>query len=415
MADQPMTNWAGTHRFTPSAFARPGSIDELSDIVEQADQIRAIGSGHSFTDIADAATMVDLSKMPDAFAVGDDRATVTVGAHVTYAKLFELLEPEGLALANTASLPHITVAGAVMTGTHGSGDDNGNLATAVAGISLVTADGSLLRLERGDPDFPGAVISLGALGLAVSVTLDVVATYDLKQFVVEDLTWETLIDDFDSLFASGYSVSVFHRFGSTVEQLWVKQSADAADVDPAAFGGVAAPVARHPVRELSADACTTQLGAVGPWSRRLPHFRPDAVAASGEEIQSEYFVDRRHGPAAVEALRSVADRLAPPVLAAEIRTVAADDLWLSPQCGRPTVAFHFSWVRDPETAARAAAIVEDALEPFDAVPHWGKLYTEARFVPADRYEHFARFLALRDRLDPDRSFTNRWTEQALSS
>lgn len=413
MADRLETNWARTHTFTAEVVHRPTSLDHLVEIVADARRVRAVGSGHSFTDVADAETMVDLSAMPESFSVADDRRTVTVGAHLTYARLFDLLQTEGLALPNTASLPHITVAGAVATATHGSGDGNGNLATAVAGLELVSGAGEVHRFERRQPDFAGVPIGLGSLGIVTTVTLDVIPAFDMKQTVFEDLRWEHFVERFDALFNAGYSVSAFHRFGPTVEQLWVKQLAEADDADPTMIGGLPAPHDLHPIREVSAEACTVQGGVVGPWSQRLPHFRPDAVPASGEEIQSEYFVDRSHAGEAVEALRRVGHLLAPALLAAEIRTVASDELWLSPQYQRGTVAFHFSWVHDGATAAQAAATAEDALDHLGSIPHWGKVYTESRFAPGSVYPRFDGFLALRDRLDPERTFANRWTDTAL--
>ena len=327
-------NWARTHTFT-GPIRRPGSVEELAALVAGAHRLRALGARHSFTDLADGEALVDLADLPARFEVAADRSTVTVAGHLSYGHLARLLAGEDLAVHNTASLPHITVAGAIATATHGSGDGNGNLATAVAGLELLDARGDLVAVGRGDPDFEGMVVSLGALGVVTAVTLDVQPAFEVKQQVFQDLPWDDLADGFDDLFGAGYSVSAFLRFGPAVDQLWVKQLADRPDPDPAVIGGTPAPVDLHPMVELPAGACTPQRGIVGPWADRLPHFRSDAVPASGEEIQSEYFVDRRHAAGAIRALRAVGDRLRPMLKVAEVRTVAGDDLWLSPSTGGP--------------------------------------------------------------------------------
>ena len=220
------------------------------------------------------------------------------------------LNNAGLALANLASLPHISVAGAVATATHGSGDAKGNLATSVAGLELVTADGELLRSERGEADFPGLVVGLGALGVVTRVTLAVEPYYEISQRVYEDLPWATLLTRFDEVTAAGESVSVFHGAGDRIEQLWVKRRVGDGDraVADELFGARAATAACNPVPGAEPANCTEQLGVPGPWSDRLPHFRSGFTPSSGEEIQSELLVAREHGPAAIEAMLALSDR-----------------------------------------------------------------------------------------------------------
>ena len=243
---------------------------------------------------------------------------------MTYGALAAELEREGLALANLASLPHISVAGAIATATHGSGDRNGNLATAVAALELVTSGGERVTVSRGDPGFEGHVVSLGALGAVTRIALDVEPAYDVRQDVFEGLAWQALLSNLDEIFASAYAVSVFTRWGEAVDQVWLKSRvADHVPRDEL-FGARPATVDRHPIIGNDPAYATPQLGRPGPWSERLAHFRLSFTPSNGEEIQSEYHVPRRHAAAAIEALRGVAAAVRDLVLVTELRTVAAD-------------------------------------------------------------------------------------------
>jgi D-arabinono-1,4-lactone oxidase. len=130
------------------------------------------------------------------------------------------------------------------------------------------------------------------------------------------------------------------------------------------------------------------------------------MPSAGDEIQSEYLIDRRHGPAAIEAILRIGDRIRPLLYISEIRTIAADDLWMSPEHGRDTVGIHFTWKRDQDAVERMLVEVQRALEPFAPRPHWGKL-----FLSAPRYERLPDFVALLDRLDPRGAFRNDWLER----
>jgi alditol oxidase len=408
------TNWAGTHAYRAGVLHRPASVDELRRIVAGAPRIRVLGSRHSFTDIADSDALVSLDGLPADVAVDRDARTVTVGGALRYGELAEALHGEGLALHNLASLPHISVAGAVATATHGSGDRNGNLATAVAGLELVTSEGDVVTARRGEPDFDGMVVGLGALGAVTRVTLDVEPAYEVRQRVFEGLAWDALAGHFDAITSAGYSVSVFTRWGDTADQVWVKRRVDATepeDVRPDLFGAVAATVDRHPILGIDPVNCTPQLGRAGRWSDRLPHFRMGFTPSAGEEIQSEYVVPRRHGLAAIAAVRAIGDAVRPVLQVSEIRTIAADDLWLSMQHGTDTVAIHFTWTREPAAVAEAVERVEAALAPFAFRPHWGKLFAADAATIAQRYERLPDFRALAERLDPRGAFRNHWLER----
>jgi alditol oxidase len=408
-------NWAGTHAYRATRIHRPSTVEELQEIVARAPRIRVLGSRHSFSDVADSAELVSLEGLPADIVVDRQRMTVSVGAGVKYGELAETLNAEGVALHNLASLPHISVAGAIATATHGSGDGNGNLATAVAGLQLVTSDGELIDVARGDPDFDGVVVGLGALGAVTRVSAAIEPSYEIRQRVFERLEWDALFEHFDAIAATGYSVSAFTRWGEDVEQVWVKSRvADGPEeVRDELFGAVAATVDRHPIIGLDPINCTPQLGVAGLWSDRLPHFRMGFTPSKGDEIQSEFFVPRARAVAAIEAMRGLGDRLEPLLLVSEIRTMAADRLWMSPQCGQATAALHFTWKREPEAVLRALAEVEAALRPLGARPHWGKVFVARAADIAPLYEHLGDFVALMERLDPRGAFRNAWLEERL--
>jgi len=408
-------NWAGTHRYRAEALHRPRTVEELQAIVSRAPRVRVLGSRHSFTDIADSDELVSLGALPADLAIDHAAGTVSFSSAVRYGDLADALAGAGLALHNLASLPHISVAGAVATATHGSGDHNGNLATAVAALEMVTSDGEIVTAARGDADFDGMVVGLGALGAVTRVTLDAQPAYEVRQRVYEGLAWDALFTHFDAITALGYSVSVFTRWGETTDQVWVKSVVTDAPEDAAAdlYGARPATVERHPILGIDPENCTPQLGRPGAWSDRLPHFKMGFTPSAGDEIQSEFIIPRARAIEAVEALRSLADRVAPLLQVTEIRTIAADTLWLSPQYGQDTVAIHFTWKPEPDAVARVLVPVEAALAPYGARPHWGKAFSAGSAAIAPLYERLDDFRALRDRLDPRRAFTNAWLERRL--
>ncbi|MER7332192.1 MULTISPECIES: FAD-binding protein [unclassified Micromonospora] len=400
----PCANWAGNVRYAAHRRHRPSSLDELRRLVAGSDRVRAVGTGHSFNRLGDTAgDLVSLAGMPATVALDPDRRTVTVPAAMRYGDLAARLHERGYALANLASLPHISVGGAVATGTHGSGETVGNLATAVAGLEMVTADGDLLTVDRAaDGDtFAGMVVSLGALGVVTRLTLDVVPAYDLRQYVRLGLPPEAL----DAAFASAYSVSVFTDFrGPRLREVWLKQRADAAPPPADWLGTTAADAPRHPVPGMPAEHCTPQLGVPGPWHERLPHFRLGFTPSSGDELQSEYHVPRGAGAAALAALAPVAHLIAPVLQVCELRAVAADGLWLSPNHGRDSLAVHFTWIADPAAVLPVVAAVEERLAPFAPRPHWGKVFGLAPAAVAAAWPRYADFLDLVRRLDPAGTF-----------
>ncbi|MFI6759822.1 D-arabinono-1,4-lactone oxidase [Micromonospora sp. NPDC050417] len=411
------TNWAGNITFGARGFHRPSSVAELRRLVAGSGRVRALGTGHSFNHIADTSgDLVSVAGLPERVEIAPDGRTVTVSAGVRYGELAARLHARGYALHNLGSLPHISVAGACATATHGSGQRNGNLATAVCAMELVTADGGLVTVSRetdGDR-FPGMVVGLGALGVVTALTLEIEPSYDLRQYVYQDLPGARLRDRLDDVLGGGYSVSLFTDWtGAGVNQVWRKLRVDGGE-SPAApdwFGATLATDPLHPVPGMSAVNCTEQLGVPGPWHTRLPHFRLEFTPSSGEELQSEYFVDRVHARDALDALATVRDRIAPVLQISEIRTVAADDLWLSPSYRRDSLALHFTWVKDTAAVTPVLAAIEERLAPFAARPHWGKLHGVDPEVVRGRYPRWSDFVLLRDEFDPHGKFRNEWSER----
>jgi xylitol oxidase len=394
---------------------RPSSLEQVQEIVACAPRVRVLGSRHSFTDIGDSSELLTLDGLPADLVVDHSARSVSFTAGLSYGELAGTLRSEGMALANLASLPHISVGGAVATASHGSGDANGNLATAVAALEIVTSDGELMTRSRGDADFNGLVVglgALGALGAVTRITLDVEPAYEVRQLVYEGLGWEALFEHFDAITCNGYSVSVFTRWGQTVDQVWVKSRVTEAPevVRGDLFGAVGATVERQPILGLETVNCSPQLGVAGLWSERLPHFRSGFTPSSGEEIQSEYLLDRRHAVAAIQAVRALGDTIRPLLQVCEIRTIAADELWMSPQYAQDTIAIHFTWRREQQAVERALLDIEAALAPLQARPHWGKLFLADAETIAPLYERLHDFTALVQRLDPRGAFRNDWLE-----
>ncbi|MGB9184613.1 MAG: D-arabinono-1,4-lactone oxidase [Solirubrobacteraceae bacterium] len=407
-------NWAGNYRYGATVIHRPQRVEQVQELVSRHPRVRALGTRHSFTGIGDSAALISLAELETEIAVDREARLVAVPGGVTYAELADTLNHHRLALANLASLPHISVAGAVATATHGSGDAIGNLATAVVELELVNGEGALVRARHGEPDFPGLVVGLGALGVVTGLTLAVEPYYEVSQRVYEGLGWETLLVRFDEITAAGDSVSVFHGAGEQTELLWVKRREPHSEATPEElFGARAATAPRNPVPGAEPANCTDQLGVPGPWSERLSHFRSGFTPSAGEEIQSELLVAREHGPAAIEAMLGLAEQIRPLLLVGELRTVAADELWLSPQYGRATVGLHFTWRRRPAEVRRVVGLLEQALAPLGARPHWGKLFTAGAREIAPLYPQLAGFLDLRARLDPRGVFVNDWLQAHL--
>lgn len=431
-------NWSGNHRYA-GRLVRPTTLEELAEIVQAAPRVRALGSRHSFTDIGDAGSMagsagpagsagapgvlVSLDGLPTVFSIAQTGAatgaetaeggsTVTVGAAMRYGEVSRRLHEQGWALANLASLPHISVAGAVATGTHGSGDTNASLATAVAAVTLLDASGRERRLARGDADFDGSVVGLGALGIVTTLTLDVEPTYEVRQDVWTDLPGRAVEDHLDEITGSGYSVSLFTDFSDrTFAQAWVKTREESAP--EVFFGARRATRQLHPDIGAVADGVTQQGGIPGPWLDRLPHFRMEFTPSHGAELQSEYLVPRSRVLDALEAMRRLRPMFAGLLRVSELRTVAADGLWLSPAYQTDVVGFHLTWALDEPAVYAVLPAIETALLPLGARPHWGKCFAATSAELEALYPRMADFRALRGRVDPDGTFGNAFLDRVV--
>ncbi|MFL6143969.1 MAG: FAD-binding protein [Labedaea sp.] len=403
-----LTNWAGNITFGASAVHRPSTVDELRRVVAAAERLRPLGTAHSFNRLADTSgELVSAAGLPPSVEIDTGAAAVRVAAGMRYGELVAPLQAAGFALHNLGSLPHISVAGACATATHGSGERNGNLATAVAALDLVTATGDLVEVDRSTEGFAGMVVGLGALGVVVNLTLDLLPTFDIRQYVYQNLSHEALFAHFDEILGGGYSVSLFTGWHTPVfEQVWRKRL-DEPEPGPW-FGAAPATAPVHPVPGMPPANCTEQLGVPGVWHERLPHFRLAFTPSSGEELQSEFFVPREHALDAFTEIYRIRHLVSPVSQISEIRTIAGDDLWLSPCYGRDSVAFHFTWVKDAAAVLPVVEAIEDRLTAFGARPHWGKV-----FGLGGHYERLADFQALTRKYDPAGKFRNELLDRYL--
>jgi xylitol oxidase len=466
-------NWAGNYRYAAERIHFRETLEEVRSLVVGARRVHALGSRHSFNDIADTAgDLLSLARFDATVTVNAERRTATVGAGARYGELCAELHRHGYALPNMASLPHISVAGACATATHGSGDGNRCLAASVSGLEMVTADGGLIAFSRErDAEFPGAVVGLGALGVVTRLTLDLEPAFEVRQEVYLDLPFSAVEADLDAVTGSAYSVSLFTDWSEAVfRQVWRKSKVDAAwpgdllqtggtspnpsfarrgttrrdlslpdegsggnqaanlptqdlaNSSPPCkggagggfFGATAAERPMHPLASMSPVHCTEQMGVVGPWHERLPHFRMEFTPSSGEELQSEYLIPRRHALSALRAMLEVGPRIAPLLQVSEVRTVAADDLWMSPFFEQPCIAIHFTWVKDWPAVREVLPLIERQLAPFEARPHWGKLFKMTGEPLRALIPRLPEFLALAKRLDPGGKFRNAFLDRTLS-
>ncbi|WP_159622818.1 D-arabinono-1,4-lactone oxidase [Ruania rhizosphaerae] len=402
-------NWAGSYTYRAGPIHQPDTVSAARRIVAETPKIRALGSRHSFHDLPDSpGELISMEALPRTVHVDAEERTVTVSAGTRYGDLATELHRAGWALGAMASLPHIAVAGAIGTGTHGSGDRVGSLAAEVVGLELIDAGGELQTLTADDDDFLGAVVHLGALGVLTTVTLRVEPTYDVAQYVVEEVPWEYVLTEFDPLTSAAYSVSVFTRWNEPTVNVWLKSRE----------GEVGLPVGKAAVRKAHPAGrdpvnCTEQLGEPGPWQDRLPHFKMGFTPSSGREIQAEYLLPRHHAVAAFEALRELGPIIAPLLQTCEIRTVAADELWLSGSYGRDTVAIHFTLHPEPEKVRALLGKIEEALAGLEARPHWGKWFTMDPDRIAGMYPRIGDFRSLVARYDPEGKFSNDFLERIV--
>ncbi|MEM8706851.1 MAG: FAD-binding protein [Actinomycetota bacterium] len=404
MGAQVERNWSENVTYSPAALLRPGSVEELQEIVAVSARVKALGTRHSFTDAADTpgGALVSLAGLDDTVHVDHDTMTADVPGGASYGVVATQLEAAGVALANMGSLPHISVAGATATGTHGSGDTKKVLADAIQGVELVRPGGELRRIERGDPEFDAVVVGIGAFGLITRLTLFVEPSYRMRQDLYRDLSWDEVLGDFGGLMASADSVNVQGRFAHPTAAVVIRKSRDLDDAPETLFGG-----RRDHEDPEAGPQHTPRRGEPGPWHLRLPHFHLEhPPSAGGDELQTDYMVAREDASAAIQALRDMGDAIDPHLWGFEIRSVAGDDFWLSPAHGRDSVSIGFTWKKHVAEVTALLPEVEAALAPFAPRPHWGKLFALPPEVLVDTLPRYRDFFELVEHLDPAGVFAN---------
>lgn len=415
---KPGSNWAGNYRYKAKHLYRPETIGEVQDLVRRFDSVKALGSRHCFNDIADSPVALVSTEKLDHFEIDETAMTVTLGSGLRYGQFCPQLHARGYALHNLASLPHISVAGACATATHGSGVSNGNLGTAVSELEFIAGTGELVTLSRRKNNnlLCGAIVNLGAFGVVTNITLDIEKTYAVRQDVFQDLAFADLTKNFDEIMSSGYSVSLFTKWQDrTIDQVWVKRRINEGmrDLPSDLFGAKAATDHVMPVSGNSGENRTDQMGIPGAWHERLPHFKMGFTPSSGDELQSEYFVAKQNAVDAILALDKLHVRIGPILQVSEIRTIAADDQWLSPCYKQDCVAFHFTWKPDAEAVGKLLPRIEAELAPYEARPHWGKVFTTSPRAFHSLYKRLPDFVDLAETYDPQGKFRNNFIDRYI--
>jgi xylitol oxidase len=418
--NEPLINWAGNLKYSTANVHYPKTIEEVQAVVKKCDKLKALGSRHSFNRIADSKeNQISLKEMNKVVSLDKKANTITLEGGARYGEFAAYLHENGYALPNLASLPHITVVGACATATHGSGVKNGNLSTSVSAIEFVNAAGEVVTLSKqkdGDA-FYGAVVGLGALGVVTKITLDLLPTFDMKQVVYRNLPLQELKHNFDDIQSRGYSVSLFTDWkNKNINEVWIKSRVEKGDVaasDLELYGARPATQNMHPVEDQSAENVTEQMGIPGPWYDRMAHFKMGFTPSTGKELQSEYFVPIEHAYAAMMAIEELHEKISPHLFISEIRTINADNFWMSPCYKKTCVAFHTTWKQDVDTVMGLLPLMEAQLAPFNPIPHWAKLFTMSPAVVQSKYEKLTDFKQLVARHDPDGKFRNEFLAKNL--
>lgn len=410
-----MQNWARNLTFSESEFLEIDSFSQLQEVVNTSSRVKVLATGHSFSPIADTeGKLISLKKLDSSIYIDSVNQTVSVSAGTSYAQLARYLEENGWALENLASLGEITIAGAIMTATHGSGSANSVLSNAVVEIEMVLASGEKLLLnEQNIAEFKGFIVSIGALAVFTRLKLRIVKSFSIKQIVYENITSKSVAQHFDEIFDAAYSVSYFNNWArDSSGQIWMKflSDKDISTLAKNAFGGNLAVANQHPVKVNDPSTCTEQMGVTGKWLYRLPHFKLDSSPASGDEVQTEYLVDRKYVKEYIGELSAIGDEIASRVYATEIRTIKADDLWLSGAYQRPTVGFHFTWKKSADIENFLPKI-EQILGQYNGRPHWGKLFSTDKDQLISRYPKFSDFQKLLKKYDPNGKFRNQFIDR----
>jgi xylitol oxidase len=418
MEKGPFTNWAGNLTYATQQLFQPSTIPEIQELIQKSKKLRALGTRHSFNSIADSdSALVSTSAFNRVLELNRKNNTVTVEAGIKYGELCGYLHGNGYALHNLASLPHISVAGACATATHGSGIKNGNLGIAVTAIEFINGKGDLVKLsrEKNGDQFCGTVVNLGALGIVTKMTLAIQQAFTMKQEVFQDMPVTELEKNFETIMSSGYSVSLFTNWKTkNINQVWIKsKTGEEGSFSTGFYGSIPAKNNLHPLEDLSAENCTDQLGIDGPWYDRLPHFKMGFTPSSGKELQTEYFIPFEYAYEGLKAIEKMNEKISPYLFVSEIRSVAADDLWMSPFYKKTCVAFHFTWKQEWNEVQQLLPLIEKALAPYRAIPHWGKLFSMRPAVLQGRFERLNDFKDLMVNQDPQGKFRNQYIDSIL--
>lgn len=420
MPQERLKNWAGNLTYSTDNVFYPASVEEVQLLVKRLDKLKVLGTRHCFNDIADSKdNLVSTKQLNKIISIDEQRKLVTVEAGIKYGELAPYIDEKGYALHNLASLPHISVGGAITTATHGSGVRNGNLSSAVWAIEFVGADGTLHTLSR-DKDgdaFNAAVVGLGAIGVLTKVTLAMQPSFNMKQYVFEKLPLQELKENFEKIVSAGYSVSLFTDWQSdTINEVWIKtRTNDGPGYDSVKqfFGAAAATKNMHPIAALSAENCTEQMGVAGKWYERLPHFKMGFTPSSGVELQAEYFVPHANAIDAILAIQRLGKQVGPHLFITEIRTIDEDNFWMSPCYKQPCVTIHFTLKQEIAEVMNLLPVIEKELVPYKAKPHWGKLFTLSHEQLNNLYERMPAFVALMKDYDPDGKFRNAFLDRYI--
>lgn len=412
------TNWAGNYTYSTDNLVTPKTVEELQRLIKSYNKVKGLGTMHCFNGIADSKfNQISTAQLNKVISLDKETQTVTVESGIKYGEFCEYLDQNGFALHNLASLPHISVAGACSTSTHGSGINNGSLASAAVALEMVNGKGEVVTLtkEKNREEFLMAIVSLGALGIITKVTLNLLPTFKMKQVVYQNLPMAALEKDFEKIMSSGYSVSLFTDWkNKNVSEVWIKvKSNEVKDFAPEFYGAKLANKNLHPIESADPINCTDQLGVDGAWYERMPHFKMGFTPSSGKELQAEYFVPIKDAYQAFMAVEKLNEKVAPLLFITEIRTIAADDIPMSPFYKKTCLAIHFTWKQEVDAVMAVLPEIEKALEPFGARPHWGKIFTLPPQVLQARIERLNEFKSLMLKHDPEGKFRNDFIDSSL--
>lgn len=412
-----LKNWAENLQYSTTSVYYPSNLDEVVALVKEKEQLKVLGSRHSFNTIADSRNnLVSTKDLKQIIQIDKQSNTVTVEPGVTYGELAPYLHQNGYALHNLASLPHISVGGATATATHGSGIKKGNLSTAVVGLEIVNSAGEVISLskEKNPIEFDGAVVHLGALGVITKLTLALQPSFQMKQVVYRNLAMKDLEKNFVEVMSAGYSVSLFTDWtNKNISEVWVKKIASELTSPKEYFGAKLSEKNLHPIEALSAENCTDQLDSTGVWYERMPHFKMGFKPSAGKELQSEFFVPLSSATAAMAAMETIHKKITPHLFISEIRTIKSDQFWMSPCYQQDSVAIHTTWKQDPEVIPELIPMVEEVLSPFNPRPHWAKLFSISPDKLRASYTKLPDFKVLMRLFDPKGKFRNEFLEHNL--